>query len=61
MSVNVLKEKIICWIAFHLPRYLIYWCAIRLLKQATLVYSDRSPYEIDILEAIDAWNKPTKH
>ncbi len=29
------KEKVAIWIAWHLPRWLVYWCAIRLLSEMT--------------------------
>lgn len=47
-----MKEKIMVWIAWHLPKQLVYCCAVRLMAYATT-----GPYSLQIvpdLLAIDA-------
>ncbi len=41
------------WLAWRLPRPLVYWAAIRLLT-----YKGRSPGEGDEMSALRAWGDP---
>lgn len=50
-------EKLIMWIVWKLPKTWIMWAAIRLHANATFVYSDRTPDQINIWEALEAWGK----
>lgn len=51
-----MKEKIWEYLAWKLPRRLVYWCAIRLAAAATTGrYSSRTPDEVSVLDALDAW------
>jgi hypothetical protein len=47
-----MTTKVAAWIAWRLPRKVVYWCAIRLMANATV-----GPYDSQIvpnLTAIDA-------
>jgi len=49
-------EKLFEYLAWKMPRRLVYWCAIRLMSSATCgKYSDTHPDEISVIEALDAW------
>lgn len=51
------KDKIAMWIAWHLPRWLVYWCAIRLNAHATQgVWGNESPNDISIMDALGRWD-----
>jgi len=44
------------WIAYRLPRRVIYWAIVRAGAKATTVdYLDRSPDEVGILDLMKAW------
>lgn len=47
------------WLAWRLPRQLVGWCGIRVLAHATTGRnSDRTPSEINIMDALSMWNDP---
>ena len=49
-------EKVVSWVAWHLPEYLVYWCALRVLAFATTgKYGNKHPDEISVLDAVEAW------
>lgn len=51
-----LSEKIIMWIAFHLPKTLVYWCAIRLMAHATTgQYGNQIVPELTAMDALKRW------
>jgi len=48
-----MKTKIIQWIAWHLPRKIIYWCAVRVFCDATSgKYSDQMVPELTAMDAL---------
>lgn len=53
-----MKNKIAMWIAWHTPRRLVYWCAVRLHAHAT-----QGPYECQVvphltaLDALKRWER----
>ena len=54
---NQLKEKIIKFIVWHLPKSIIYWAAIRLFAHATdEKYSKTNAVELTLPEALLRWN-----
>lgn len=53
-----LIEKITISIAWMMPKYLVYWCAVRLFSYATSgEYSDQVAPELLAMEALDRWTK----
>lgn len=52
-----MKEKILIQLAWLLPRSLVYWCAIRLMSNATMgAYSGQVVPELRALDALKRWN-----
>ena len=51
-----MREKFWRWLAWKLPRRLVYWCAIRLLSAATLPpYGDQIVPGLLALVALERW------
>lgn len=51
-------EKICEWLAWKLPRRLVYWSAIRLMAHATAgEYGSTCPSELNVIEALKRWEK----
>lgn len=50
-------DKFYLWLAFRLPRKLVYWCAVRLIAHATTqpAYQNMEPNRIGCMEALDEW------
>lgn len=41
------------WIAWHLPRSVVYWCGVRLFAEATSGrYGNESPDEVSVMDAL---------
>src|SRR5215472_5250918 len=59
-----LQEKINTWIAFHLPRGIVYWAAIRMGAHATCgCWGHENPTELLFIDALKRWeasNEPTE-
>ncbi len=54
-----MKERIATWIAYRLPREVVYWAAIRLLSNATVgPYSSQIVPDLRAMDALQRW-KPT--
>lgn len=47
-----LSDRIILWLAWHLPKRLVYWCAVRVMAHATT--KTWSSQEVPSLYAMDA-------
>ena len=46
------------WLAWRLPRKLVYWCAVRVGAHATQGdYSDTVVPELLVMEALERWDK----
>lgn len=51
-----MREKLAVWLAWHMPRPLVYWCAIRLMSWATVdKYGDTDPNELKVMTALERW------
>lgn len=49
-------DKITLWIAWHLPRFLVKWCYVRVAAHATTGrYGNANPDELSIMEALKRW------
>jgi hypothetical protein len=50
------KEKIASVIAYRLPRRIVYWCAIRLMVEATTgEYSSQIVPDLTAMDALKRW------
>jgi hypothetical protein len=53
-----LKEKFQLWVAWHVPRWLVYWCTIRLLAHATSgQHSNQVVPDLLAMDALKRWEK----
>lgn len=51
-----MRERFYIWLAWALPRRLVYWCSIRLISAATVPpYGDQVVPELTAMTAIDRW------
>lgn len=51
-----MREKILIWVAWHLPRKLVMWCAIRVGANATQgAYSNQEVPELKFMDALKRW------
>lgn len=51
-----LNETLFYWLAYHLPRRVVYWVIVRAGAKATTVdYRSRTPDEVGILDLMRAW------
>ena len=51
-------EKIWMWIAWHLPRTLVMWCAVRVGSHATTgQYSSQVVPDLSFMDALKRWDK----
>jgi hypothetical protein len=51
-----MKEKIAIWIAWHLPKYIVMWCTVRLGANATQnEYSNQVVPELLFMDALKRW------
>lgn len=56
MDFRIKREKVQVWIAFQVPRWLVYWCSIRLMADATTgKYRSVEPSQVNIMDALEAW------
>ena len=52
-------ERLKLSFVWALPRWLVYWCAMRVLANATTGrYGNEFPSEVTALEALDRWREP---
>jgi len=59
-EIHKLKEKLIMKIVWALPKYLVYWCVIRVWAYAsTGKYHNLGPTEVQVDQALKAWRGPT--
>jgi hypothetical protein len=51
-----MRESVIRWIAWHLPRPVVYWCSIRLIANATQgEYGNQVVPELGAMDALQRW------
>lgn len=51
-----MREKIVQWIAWRLPRSVAYWATIRVGAHATQVYPNTVVPDLTLMEALKRWN-----
>ena len=53
-----LKTKINMWLAWHMPKRLVYWCAIRMFTRAHITtYRNLEIGDMDFVKAMTDWEK----
>lgn len=53
-----MKEKILMWIAWHMPRSVAYWCAVRVNANATTgKYETQVVPELTAMDALKRWER----
>jgi len=56
MRLEVVKEKLQLWIVYHLPKWVVYMAAIRLMAHATVgEYSNQVVPELNAMDALKRW------
>ena len=56
-----MMERFYMWLAWVLPKKLVYWCAIRLMSFATVgEYSDTVVPELKAIDALIRWDKASE-
>lgn len=54
---KTLTEKLVVWLAWHLPRSVVSWCVIRVWAHATTgPYSLDEPTGVDVFTALKRWD-----
>jgi hypothetical protein len=52
-----MKDKLLMWLAWRIPRSLAYWCAIRLGAHATQgQYSNQVVPDLKFMDALNRWD-----
>jgi hypothetical protein len=55
------REKIVRWVAWHLPHELVMWCYYRVAAHATgMEYPTSNASEVLMMEAIGRWDTAKK-
>ena len=53
-----MKERFFRWLAYRLPSRPVYWCAIRVMAEATTgPWSSQVVPDLRGMEALDRWEK----
>ncbi len=56
-----MKQKIVMWIAWHLPKYIVMWCAYRVAAHATSgKWSNDEVPRVTMMDAIARWAQSNK-
>jgi len=51
-----MSDKCLMWIAWHLPKRIVYWCAIRVNAYATTgKYKNQIVPELNAMDALKRW------
>ena len=51
------RERLVMWIAWHVPKWLAYWCFIRVAAHATTgEWSGSVPHNVSIMDALERWD-----
>lgn len=57
-EVNKIKEKLMMWIAYKMPKWLVYYCAIRLGSHATTgKYGHTIVPDMPFMVALKRWEE----
>jgi hypothetical protein len=51
------RERLVMWVAWHLPRHLAYWAFVRVAAAATTgEWSGSVPDQVSVMEAMRRWD-----
>lgn len=50
-----MKEKILLWLVFHMPKTLVYWATIRMFSVASEYFHDKEAGTITFFDGVEAW------
>jgi hypothetical protein len=54
---NTWPDKFTSWLAWHLPRFLVKWCYVRVAAHATTGrYGNTNPDRLGMMEALKRWD-----
>jgi len=53
-----MMSKFWMWVAWRLPHDLVYWCAMRVAANATMLASDVSAPDLRAMDALKRWGDP---
>ncbi len=57
-----MKQKIAMWIAWHLPEYIVMWCACRVATQSTSgKWSNDGVPRVTMMDVIERWGQSNKY
>lgn len=57
MRLHVIKEKLQMQIAWWMPKWLVMWCSIRLIANATQgKYSNQNAVTLTAMDALNRWD-----
>jgi hypothetical protein len=49
-------EKLRMWFVWHMPKWVVYWCSIRMIAHATQgEYSNQIVPELSAMDALKRW------
>ena len=48
-------ERLFIWLSWKMPRRLVYWCAVRLGAESTVLSNEEVP-SIRMMDALRRWN-----
>jgi len=55
---EIIKEKFWTWLAWHLPKKLVYWASVRLIANATMgKYSSQDVTTLQAWVALERWEE----
>ena len=55
-----IKDKILMWIAWKLPKSLVMWCTIRVIANATQGDGSQDATTLKAMDALERWDKVDK-
>lgn len=50
-------DDLALWIAFHLPRRLVYWCAVRVIGHASYIHRQQEMDTLTPAQCLKAWRE----
>ncbi len=54
-----IKERVAFWCAWRMPKWLVYFCSIRMIANATTgKYSSQVVPELSAMDALKRWDQP---
>ncbi len=56
MRIEIMKEKVLMWIVWRLPKKIVMWCAVRVGAHATTgKYERQIVPELNFMDALKRW------